>query len=160
MTRVAHYAAFVHARSTERAYVHAHAAGMLTGTFLDDVATNEIFALDTAGPPPPSSPPSSCPVIDYTRLFTQSIHRPIGWLFILDRASILIVPINESTWWPSGARTRCKSDRIVWSKYLARQYRRLSSVEATSFCRLIHVIADERDEMRRRYIYHIHISIT
>jgi len=35
----------------------AGAAGMLTGTFLDDVATNEIFALDTAGPPSPSSPP-------------------------------------------------------------------------------------------------------
>lgn len=31
---------------------NAPAAGMLTGTFLDDVATNEIFALDTAGPPP------------------------------------------------------------------------------------------------------------
>lgn len=50
-------------RSTRRrgdamhACTNADAAGMLTGTFLDDVATNEIFALDTAGPPSPSSPP-------------------------------------------------------------------------------------------------------
>lgn len=65
---------------TRRVCTHAcrnvHAAGMLTGTFLDDVATNEIFALDTAGPPAPS--PTPLPVIDYTRLFTRSIHGPIG----------------------------------------------------------------------------------
>lgn len=44
-------------RDATHACTNAGAAGMLTGTFLDDVATNEIFALDTAGPPSPSSPP-------------------------------------------------------------------------------------------------------
>lgn len=41
----------------DRTRVRIHSAGMLTGTFLDDVATNEIFALDTAGPPLLSSLP-------------------------------------------------------------------------------------------------------
>jgi len=93
---------------------------MLTGTFLDDVATNEIFALDTAGPPalpflpPLTLLPSSCPVIDYTRLFTQSIHGRIGRLFILDGAldiDCVYQRVNPMT--PRRTRARARATRLA-----------------------------------------------
>lgn len=99
-----HYGADDYVRSTmrrdqdERVYErNAHAAGMLTGTFLDDVATNEIFALDTAGPPPS---PRNWLHASFHAIYSRA-DRP---LFILVRP-ILIVPINGTNQrWPRGAR--------------------------------------------------------
>lgn len=55
-------------------------------------------------------PPLPHPVIDYTRLFTRSIHGPIGPLFIRREGRYWLC-LSTSYWEPRGA----SSDKITWS---------------------------------------------